>query len=261
MSAEGEATVLGATRHSLWVVVEATSTSSPSVCSPGFRRDTRIWGSEVTDMRQEGGSRDDRGHNIPAAEINEALSPSQQNHSDLGRRRSKIKSWSRSTVRQIVGRPEEYVVSRHTTPTDSVGQPEVDMKDEGQAGTVAGAIDHLCEEEVRTMMSRWTFTMDEVLGHHLTSLADSVGVSSPLDLPFNALETLPPPEAMFPDTSSVTPTEVWARATLLLYVNDLVLPLLSLVDTASDSCGPLSVLIHKCRCLFFRQAKFSLLDQ
>lgn len=260
MSAKGEATVLGATRHSLWVAVEPTTTSSPSTCSPDFHRDPRAWGSEVPDMIQEGESRVDHGHSIPATEVTETSSPSHQNQGALGRGRSKITTWSRSIVRQIVRRPEEYVVSRHTTPTDSGEQPGIVMSEKGQVGAVVNVVDHLGADEVRTMLARWTHTMDEALALSLTSLADSMGVSSPQDLPFDALEALPQPQEMFPDASSVTPAEVWVRATLLLYINDLALPLLSIVDTASDSLGPLSVLVYQCRCLLFRQAKFSLLD-
>ncbi len=259
MSAKGEATVLGATRHSLWVALEATSTSSPSACSPDFHRDPRGWGSEVPDMSQDGESRVDHGHCIPATEDTETSAPSHQYQGVLGTRRSKITTWSRSTVRQIVGRPEEYVVSRHSTPTDLVEQSGVVMNNKGQIDAVTK--DHLCADEVRTMLARWTHTMDQALGRYLTGLADSIGVSSPLDLPFTALEALPQPQEMFPDASSVTPAEVRVRATLLLYVNDLALPLLSLVDTASDTWGPLSVLVYQCRGLLFRQAKLSLLDE
>jgi len=210
-------------------------------------------------MSQEGESRVDGGHSMSAAEVTETSSRLDEIQCALGRRRSKITSWSRSTVRQIVGRPEEYVVSRHTTPTGSADQPGVAMNDKGQIGAVNNG--HLCAGEVRTMLARWTHAMDEALGHHLASLADSMGVSSPLDLPFSALGSLPQPKEMFPDVSYVTPAEVWARATLLLYVNDLALPLLSLIDTALDINGPLSVLVHKCRSLLFRQAKLSLLDE
>ena len=249
LSAEGEATVLGATRHSLWVTVEATSSSSAS--SPSLYRGPRAWGSEVADMRQEHESRCTSGHNSPGS-------------SHRSRSRGiKIASWSRGTVRQIIGRPEEYVVSRQTTQTDSV--EEFDAADTSEhvrdSATVGDSAVDLGPDEVQTILSRWTASMDEALGRHLSSLADSVAVASPLDLPFNALEQLPSPKEMFPRATSVAPAEVRARATLLLYVNDLVLPLLPLVDTAVANRGPLGDLVHKFRHLLFRQGKVLLLDE
>lgn len=266
LSTEGEATVLGATRHSLWVAVDSTSLSS--ACSLSFRRGPRVWGSEGPDMRQEDTSRGNRGHNISAAAATATSSPSLQRI--VGRRGSKVTPWSRSTVRRIIGRPEDYVVSRHPTSADSVDHPDAvsskeDLGSTGQhdsAGTAASVVvDHLSKDEVQNMMSRWTPTMDETLGHHLTDLAYSVAVANPLDLPFNALKKLPPSTDMFPSESPLAPANVWARATLLLYVNDLVLPLLPLLDTSSDGRGPLSALVRKCRHLLLKQTKLSLLDK
>eukprot|EP00903_Cladosiphon_okamuranus_P007137 g6932.t1 len=249
LSAEGEATVLGATKHSLWVAVEATSSSSAS--SPGLNRDPRAWGSEVEDMQPEGESRGNGGYN----------SPSSSHRNRTGVRGSKIASWSRGTVRQIIGRPEEYVVSRHATRTDSVEQfGPASTNEDARDSTVADDVVDLSPDEVQNMLSRWTPSMDEALGRHLSSLADSMAVSSPLDVPFNALDNLPSTKDMFLRVSSVAPAEVRARATLLLYVNDLVAPLLPLVDTAVDNRGPLGNLVHKFRHLLFKQAKFSLLD-
>lgn len=244
LSAEGEATVLGATRHSLWVTVEATSSSSTS--SPGFHRGPRAWGSEVADMRQEDES---RGH--------DSSSSSHRSRS----RGSKIASWSRGTVRQIIGRPEEYVVSRQTTRTDSVEQFGAATSEHVRDNTVADSAVDLGPDEVQKMLSRWTASMDEALGRHLSNLTDSMAVASPLDLPFDALEKLPSSKDMFLRASSVDPAEVRARATLLLYVNDLVLPLLPLVDTAAANRGPLGDLVHKFRHLLFRQGKLLLLDK
>lgn len=250
LSAEGEATVLGATRHSLWVTVEATSSSSAS--SPGFHRGPRAWGSEVADMRQDGESRGNSGQD----------SSSSSHRNRAGAKGSKIASWSRGTVRQIVGRPEEYVVSRHTTRTDSVEQyGAAAANEDARDSTVADGVVDLGLDELQNTLSRWTPSMDVALGRHLSSLADSMAVSSPLDLPFNALENLPSTKDMFLRVSSVAPAEVRARATLLLYVNDLVLPLLPLVDTAVGNRGPLGSLVHKFRHLLFKQAKLLLLDK
>lgn len=250
LSAEGEATVLGATRHSLWVTVEATS--SPSASSPGFHRGPRAWGSEVADMQQEDESRGNSGHD----------SPSSSHRSHSGARGSKIAAWSRCTVRQIIGRPEEYVVSRHTTRTDSAEQLGAAMNEDIRDSTVAASVVNLLgPDEIRNMLSRWTPSMDEALGRHISSLADSMAVASPLDLPFNALEQLPSSKDMLLRAPSVAPAEVRARATLLLYVNDLVLPLLPLIDTAYGKRGPLGALVHKFRYLLFRQAKLLLLNK
>lgn len=267
LSAEGEATVLGSTRHSLWVAVDPTSLSS--ACSLGFRRGPRVWGSELPDMTQDDTSCGNRGHNIspPAA----AIANSNSSHQRItGRRGNKVTSWSRSTVRGIIGRPEDYVVSRHPTSAGQVELPSAATSNDnldgngqheakGEATSVV--VDHLLKDELQIMMSRWTQTMDETLGRHLTNLAHSVAVASPLDLPFNALEKLLPSTDMFPSESPIAPIDVWARATLLLYVNDLVLPLLPLIDTSSDGRGPLSASVHKCRHLLFKHTKLSLLDK
>lgn len=249
LSAEGEATVLGATRHSLWVTVEANPSSS--VSSPGFHRDPRAWGSDVADARQGNESRGNTGH--------DSSSSSHRSHS--GARESKIASWSRCTVRQIIGRPEEYVVSRYPTGTDSVEQLGTATNERVRDNTAAASAVDLGPDEVRNILSRWTPSMDEALGRHLSSLADSSAVSSPLDLPLNALEKLPSSKDVCLRAASLAPAEVRVRAALLLYVNDLVLPLLPLLDTAVDNRGPLSGLVHKSRYLLFRQAKLLLLDK
>lgn len=245
LSAEGEATVLGATRHSLWVTVETSSPSSAT--SSGFHRGPRAWGSEVADMRQDE-FRSSSGHDLSIS----------SHRSLVEARGSKITSWSRGTVRQILGRPEEYVVSRHTPRAASVEQFGAAVNEDILDCTVT---DSVVDLEVQNMLSGWTPSMDEALGRHLSSLADSLAVASPQDLPFSALKKLPSSKDMFQRASSVTSAEVQARATLLLYVNDLVLPLLPLLDTAMDNRGPLGRLLQKFRGLLFRQAKLLLLDK
>ncbi|CAN0000230.1 unnamed protein product [Ectocarpus sp. 13 AM-2016] len=86
-------------------------------------------------------------------------------------------------------------------------------------------------------------------------------VATPLDLPFNVLEKLPLSTEMFPGTDPVAPAEIWARTALLLYVNDLVLPLLPLISTTQGGRGPLGTLIHKFRHLIFKTTKLELLDK
>lgn len=265
LSAEGEAVVLGATKHSLWVEVEPTSSSSAN--SSGFSRGSRAWDPERGESGQEDASQENRGHNASSAETTAMSSP--RHRRIVGRRGSRIMSWSRCTVRQIFNNPEDYVVSRHETPLVSeerltIAKDVGDRDDGGQDevdGVAASTIDHLRADEVRNMLSRWTRAMDEQLEHHLTKLADSVAVASPLDLPFDALRKLPPSNVLFPYESPIAPAEVWARVALLLYVNDLILPLLPLVDTSSDDRGPLSMLIHKCKHLVFQVAKISFLDR
>ncbi|CAM9356733.1 unnamed protein product [Ectocarpus sp. 12 AP-2014] len=264
LSAEGEATVLGATRHALWVAVEATS--SASACTPGLSRGSRVWGSELPDNRYGDAARGFPGNNTPAATSATVWSPSHQRF--VGKSGSKITAWSRRTVRQIASRPEDYVISRHTTPADSVERlgtttnVDDDRDSTGQhqtAGEVAVVDDFLRTDEARNVLSRWTPKMDEELGRHLIKLADTMEVATPLDLPFNVLEKLPSSTEMFPGTDPVAPAEIWARTALLLYVNDLVLPLLPLISTTQGGRGPLGTLIHKFRHLIFKTTKLELL--
>ncbi|CAM9095192.1 unnamed protein product, partial [Hapterophycus canaliculatus] len=264
LSAEGEATVLGATKHSLWVQVEPTSSSSANFS--GFSRGSRAWDSERAERGREDASEGNRGHQASSPEATAISSPSHRRI--VGRRGSRIMPWSRCTVRQIFNNPEDYVVSRHETPTVSEGRLTaatnvVNRDNLGQRadGVVASTAGHLHTDEVRGMLSRWTRRMDEELGHHLTELANSTAVASPSDLPFDALRKIPPSDIMFPNASPIAPAEVWARVALLLYVNDLVLPLLPFVDTSSDDRGPLSALIHKCKHLVFQTAKLSFLNR
>ncbi|CAM9328498.1 unnamed protein product, partial [Scytosiphon promiscuus] len=264
LSAEGEATVLGATKHSLWVELEPASSSSAT--SEGFSQASRAWDSETARRGRKDASKGNPGHTASVAEATTMLSPPHRRL--VGRRGSRIMPWSRCTVRRIFNNPEDYVVSRHETSTASEGRfppaADVDGRDNlGQnetEGIAAGTVDHLRIDEVQDLFLRWTPRMDEELEHHLTKLADSMAIASPLDLTFDALSKMPLSTSSFPDASPVALAEVWARVALLLYVNDLVLPLLPLVDTSSDDRGPLSALIHKCRHMLFQAAKLSLLD-
>lgn len=263
LSAEGEATVLGATKHSLWVEVEPTLSSS--TCSSGFSRGARAWDSDRAEGAREETPEGGRGHIASTADVTATSSPPHRRIA--GRKASRIMPWSRCTVRQIFNNPEDYVVSRHETPPVSQERPTTatdDRHSTGQretGGVVASTGDCLHPSQVRDMLLRWTRRMDEELEHQLTKLANSMAVASPSDLPFDALRELPPYDVIFPNASPIAQAEVRARAALLLDVNDLVLPLLPLVDTSSNDRGPLSMLIHKCRHLVFQAAKLEFLDR
>ena len=110
ISADGEAVVLGATKHSVWVSVEAAS--PPSARPPALDRGLLAWDSGISDKNQEDSCRGHKGHTSAIAVATSGSSPSHR--SMFGRLGSKTTSWSRSVVRQIVSHPEEFTVSRCT---------------------------------------------------------------------------------------------------------------------------------------------------
>lgn len=255
--------MLGATRHSIWVSVES---SSPSLaCSTVLGRGPLPWDSERAGEGQDDIGRHNRGHSLTPAAATKMTSPQHQNV--VGTVESKVTSWSRAMVREIVGHPDAYVISRGSTPADKLERPVSPTSEHGyQDGTgqhkigVATAVaEMLRTDKFRSMLSRWTPAMDKELRRRLENLAQSLAFSSPLDLPFDTLEKLPTSTDAFPLTSSLVPTEIWARGTLLLYVNNLIVPLLPLVDAVSDGHGPLGTLVYKCRHLIFNEAKLALL--
>lgn len=257
VSAGGEATVLGATKHSIWVTVEAASSPS-SACPPALDQGLRAWDSEKVDKNQEDSCRGHRGQS-PGVEV-VATGPSPSHRSIFGKPGSKTTSWSRSIVRQIVGLPEFFTISRCTPPEES--DHDIGKNHGGDVHDVQHDVDIIRTGELPILLARWTPAMDEELARRLDQLAESMAVSTPLELPLEAItvQHLPVVSALaFPLTASMAPVEVWARATLLLYVNELVLPLLPLVNTKSAECGPLGALLHKCRQLILTATKMSLL--
>lgn len=262
ISAEGEATVLGVTRHSIWVSVDMTS--PPSSCSTGLGRGSRVWDSEIPNEGQDDIDRCNREHT--STRMAATQSPSYR--STIDRRESKTRSWSRCTVREIVGRPENYIISSGAATMDSAERPisatgvnhdHGGVRQHGP-GVAAAVVDLLSADELRNILPRWTRAMDEELGRRLDKLADSMAVTCLLDLPICVLDKLPTSRSIFPLTASLGLPEVWARAALLLYVNDLILPLLPLVDVSTYTCGPLRGLVHKCRHLVLKQPKLLLLN-
>lgn len=254
VSAGEEATVLGATKHSIWVSVESASSPS-STRPPTLDQGFRAWDSGKADKNQEDSCRGHRGHSSGVEVV--ATGPSPPQRSIFGRPGSKTTSWSRSIVRQIVSLPEDFTVSRRTPPEES---DRPNGKNHG--GKVEHDVDLLRTGELRILLARWTPAMDEELARRLDQLAESMAVLTPLELPLEAIieQNLPVASALaFPLTASIAPVEVWARATLLLYVNELVLPLLPLVNTKSPERGPLGALLHKCRRLILTATKMSLL--
>lgn len=255
MSAEGGATVLGATKHSVWVSVESAS-SPPSARPPALDRGLRAWDSEISDKNQEDSCRGGHRGHAPGVEV-VATGSSPSHRSIFGRPGSKTTSWSRSIVRQIVSHPEDFTVSHRTAPEKSD-----DASRRHHGGDVQHDVDLIRTEGLRTLLARWTPAMDEELARRLDQLAESMAVLSPLELPLEAVvKNLPAVSASsFPLTASVAPLELCARATLLLYVNELVLPLLPLVNTKAAERGPLGALLHKCRHLILTATKMSLLS-
>lgn len=265
ISAEGEATVLGATRHSIWVSVEPTSPVLGS--SPALGRGPRVRGLPLAGECQESVGRSGTGITSASAKGDMTSSPSHRR--TAGIRDGKTTSWSRCTVRQILGRPEDYVISRGTTPAESrerltpaasttVNRDEADRQEPGMASAV---ISCLGIDEIKNSLSSWTQAMDEELARRLDTLAEESALTTALELPFDALENLPVLAHEFPLTTSLRPTDVWVRATLLLYVNDLVLPLLPLVDASRNARGPLGTMVRKCRHLILKDAKMTLMGK
>lgn len=161
------------------------------------------------------------------------------------RRERRVASWSRRTVRQIIGRPKEYVVSRVELPV-KMARPKSATSADAQAWNGGAASNHEEEgrapaecilpdkAELKTTLrsSQWTRAKDEELRRRLD---------------------------VCPVIASFESAELRVRAALVLHVNDLVLPLLPLVNTSAGGRGPLGVLMRKCRHLILNEAKLSLL--
>lgn len=262
ISADGGATILGATTHSLWVSVDAPP-SSPGSFSI-FGRESREWDSHMVDTDRNGVDEHGKGHGS-SGQGDLALS-SHVHPPSAGGQEVKIVSWFRSNVRRIVSHPEDFVIRRVATPVDSAERniPSASSKDDGESGSqqeadVGGIVsNNLSIDDVRRAVSAWTPAMDEELVCRLNMLAESLALVSPLELPFDILEDLPTDEATFPLTTSMRIDSVRARASLLFYVNNLVLPILPYVGAASGR-GALGQLIRKCKHLIFKEAKLSLL--
>lgn len=262
ISADGEATILGATTHSLWVSVDAPPSSPGSF--PTFGRESRAWDSQMIDIDRNGVDEHGKSHES-GGQGDRALSR-RLHSSSAGGQEAKIVSWFRSSVRRIVSHPEDFVISRVATPVDSAERsiPSSSSNDYGescgqQEADVGGIVpENLNIDDVRRAVSAWTPAMDEELVFRLNMFAESLALVSPLELPFDIVEDLPTDEAAFPLTASIRIDNVRARASLLFYVNNLVLPILPYVD-ASSGRGALGHLIRKCKHLIFKETKLSLL--
>lgn len=107
--------------------------------------------------------------------------------------------------------------------------------------------------------------MDDELRRHLEESIQKPSAAHDycsLDVPSEVLRNLlaslllePSPALM---TSQLSTAEIRARVALLLHVNDLVLPLLPLLDASHGTRGPLGALVRKHRRLLFTKAKLSL---
>lgn len=258
ISADGGATILGATTHSLWVSVDAPPSSPGSF--PIFGRESREWDSHMVDTDRNGVDEHGKGHELSGQGDLTLLS--RVHPSSAGGQEVKIVSWFRSNVRRIVSHPEDFVIRRVETPVDSAERKinSSSSKDDGESeADVRGiAPNNLSIDDVRRAVSAWTPAMDEELVCRLDMFAESLALVSPLELPFDILQDLPTGEATFPLTASMRIDSVRARASLLFYVNNLVLHILPYVGGASER-GALGYLIRKCKHLIFKEAKLSLL--
>lgn len=126
-------------------------------------------------------------------------------------------------------------------------------------GMVAAEPELPSSAELQGILSRWTPSMDEELRRRLERIADSMALDTPLDIPFTVLGNVLPSMNRPALISHISSIDLRARATLLLQVNDLVLPLLPLLNASNGSRWPLASLVRKCRHLLFSEAKLSFL--
>lgn len=271
-----QATVLGATRHSVWVCVEGAWPIS--TCAAALRQRLGMWKSAMLGEDTEGKSRRHAVRDQEKADTGVADSagaqctkPTASPRFHTGKRQgSKILPWSRRTLRQVLDYAEDFILTRRTTPATPFERKGLATRAEDERGdadrgvpvtSMAVALWDLLttNDELRSALSKWTPGMDEELRRRLDEVTESSAGAGPLDLPLNALENLPSCPELFPLTSGLAPAHVWARAALLVYVNDLVLPLIRLVDASPDACRPLGMSIRKCRYLLLKEEKVALL--
>lgn len=109
-------------------------------------------------------------------------------------------------------------------------------------------------------LSGWTRAMDGELRRYLDHMTEYFGAIGLFHVPFGALDQLPDAD-QFPLICTVPPAALRARVALVLHVNELVLPLLPLVDTTIGGCGKLGALIRAQRHIILNKAKLSLLNE
>ncbi|CAM9463799.1 unnamed protein product [Chrysoparadoxa australica] len=145
----------------------------------------------------------------------------------------KAQSWSHAAAATITLSPEEYSIAR----AEATQPPQP---------SAASATPNLTAAEV---LDSWTPAMDERLVCHLSALAEEANVT-PFDLPPSALSL-----SIF---TGVPLYRLQARVALLLLVNDLVLPLLPVLNF-SEGGQCLAGQVLRWRHLLFGSAKKFLL--
>ena len=141
--------------------------------------------------------------------------------------------WSRRTAHDIVLQPAEYQLSSRTgaAPRDRTA--------------AEGASDKLYDDvPIETMLAwfaAWTPEMDAQLCEHVNALVEAQG-SPPFHLAYDAIEL--PNGASAPSLAGVSLPQIRARMALLVHLNDLLNPLLPLIDFSltRSSCSPAHLL-------------------
>lgn len=251
----------------MWVSLEM-SASSP-VSTTGLGQGADASSVDVEDRQQYNDT--DRLHGINTPVESDTTPKSMVSPAGVsGLKKSKILPLSRRTVRQITTRPEEYVISRGVAlmgAQRSANVPTANAHDgvgfgtrRDEDGTTAAECKAKSITEFQQLFSRWTPAMDHETRQYLERASDSFARGCSLDVPSEALRNISSTCAdTFALIRNLSSAEVRARAALLLHVNDLVIPLLPLLDPSAGGCGPLGALVRKNRHLLFTEAKSSLL--
>lgn len=244
--------------------------SAPSSASTtGLGQGTQTWSADVTNGQPYNITKRVNGVNTPV--ISDTTPEWMASPAGVsGLRKSKILPWSRRTVRQITSRPEEYEISRGAalmSAQRSASVATVNAHDGVSAGTrrdedgmTAAESKAANTTELQTLFARlWTPAMDNETRQSLERASDSFARGCSLNVPSEALRNLPASLDTFSPTHHLSSAEIRVRAALLLHVNDLVAPLLPLLDTSAGGRGPLGALVRKSRHLLFTKTKLSLL--
>lgn len=272
-----------ASRHSLWVLLKASS-SIASEAAEISSQSAAIWNSKQPEGKHEAGD-SMQGACDSVASLAGVSVPLRTGIPP--RPEANIASWPRRVIRQITNHPDKYVISRvepsaklevpgSKSSTTTAGRGEGDdSRGKGYRSGTGQTNGERYEErsmrqedgfklpdaaKLKVMLSGWTRAMDEELKRMLDTLAESAAFGSLLCFPFVSLES-PPNPATFPLISAVAPADIRARAALLLHVNELILPLLPLVDTATHGRGYLGASIRKYRHVLLHKAKLSVLRE
>lgn len=170
------------------------------------------------------------------------------------RAQGKVVSWSRRVVRRITASTEGCAISR-ATPRSPEAPRESGRSSRAGSPELPGA------DDLRRVLAGWTEAMDEELKRYLDGRAGRGTPAGLLRVPFPSPGDIASDREQLPLLSSVPSADIRARACLLLLVNELVVPVLPLVDAGSAGRGQLGALVRKQRHVILKGVKLSLLAQ